>query len=294
MTQVIVRAMSQIRDALHEAVTESIEFQRRIAEIQTVAPRLGGSFASADRARRPSSPSSSTSRLAQATEGLYQTISDQFTGMSERANVMTAAMKLAKVGVMDFQDATTLITGTLNAFGMTSEQADSVAAKFFTTIKLGHVRGKELADTMGQVIPIASELGVSLDELNAAMVALTIGGLDAHKSVTGLRGAMTALLEAFGGHEEGHSGIGLLVGRAVDCSAKGLPGCLASRRRCLGQHGVGDRQVRAQRPRLDGRVAIDPERGQASRRGHEGDGRLRRPTCWTKSTSNSPAPTPRS
>jgi TP901 family phage tail tape measure protein len=194
MTQAIVRALSQIRNALSDAVTESIEFQRRIAEVQTIAPQLGGSFGqltseAADFARQFNVP------LAQATEGLYQTISNQFTGMSERANVMQGAMKLAKVGVMDFQDAILLITGTLNAYGMTSEQADAVAAKFFTTIRLGRVRGKELADTMGQVMPIASELGVSLDEVNSAMVAMTIGGMDAHKSVTALRGAMTAFLK---------------------------------------------------------------------------------------------------
>ena len=107
MTQIIVRAMSQIRDALHEAVEESIEFQRQIAEIQTIAPQtrrqLRASLTSeaAEFAKQFNVP------LAQATEGLYQTISDQFTGMSDRANVMTAAMKLAKVGVMDFQDAIT-------------------------------------------------------------------------------------------------------------------------------------------------------------------------------------------
>ena len=52
-----------------------------------------------------------------------------------------------------------------------------------------------MADTMGQVIPIASELNVDLDQVNSAMVSLTIGGLDAHKSVTALRGAMTAFLK---------------------------------------------------------------------------------------------------
>ena len=194
MTQAIVRALSQIRDALRGAVTESIEFQRRIAEVQTVAPKIGGSFSSLTNEAAEFSKQFNIP-LAQATEGLYETISDQFSGMSERANIMSAAMKLAKVGVMDFQDATTLLTGTLNAFGMTSEQAESVAAKFFTTINLGHVRGKELADVMGQVTPIAAELGISLDELNAAMIATTIGGLDAHKSVTALRGAMTAFLK---------------------------------------------------------------------------------------------------
>ena len=110
---------------------------------------------------------------------MYQTLSNQFTSIADRSNVMTAAMKLAKVGVMDFKDAILLVGGTLNAYGMSSEQADSVAVKFFETIRLGRVRGAELGQSMGQVIPIAGELGVSLDEVNAAMVAMTIGGMNA-------------------------------------------------------------------------------------------------------------------
>jgi len=205
VTQAIVRAMSQVRDALHEAVESSVEFQRRIAEIQTIAPRVGsdlkngilGGAASFESLTRETTEFAKAFNLPlpQVTEGLYQTLSDQFTDVIDRTNVMTAAMSLAKVGVMDFQTAVTLITGTLNAYGMESGQANSVAMKFFETIRLGHVRGKELADTIGQVIPIASELGVSLNEVNAAMVALTIGGMNAHKSVTAMRGVMTAFLK---------------------------------------------------------------------------------------------------
>jgi hypothetical protein len=93
--------------------------------------------------------------LKEATEGLYQTLSNQFTAMSQRTDIMTASMKLAKVGVMDFHDAILLVTGTLNAYGLSSDQAESVAAKFFTTIQLGRVRGQELAAVMGQVTPAA-------------------------------------------------------------------------------------------------------------------------------------------
>ena len=104
MTQLIVRAMSQIRDALREAVEQSIEFQRRIAEVQTIAPQIGGGFAQltsevAEFAKQFNIP------LKEATEGLYQTLSNQFTAMSQRTDIMTASMKLAKVGVMDFHDA---------------------------------------------------------------------------------------------------------------------------------------------------------------------------------------------
>jgi TP901 family phage tail tape measure protein len=205
MTQTIVRAMSMIRDALKDAVTTAEDFQVHLAEIRSIAPRIGADLAKGvagageslksfqievtEFSKRANLP------LPQVTEGLYQTISDQFTSVTDRSNVMNAAMKLSKVGVMDFQDAITLLTGTLNAYGKGSAEAESSAAKFFETIRLGHVRGKELADTMGQAIPIAAELGVGLDELNAAMVTMTIGGMDAHKSVTALRGVMTAFLK---------------------------------------------------------------------------------------------------
>jgi len=203
MTQAIVRAMSMLRDALKEAVTAAEEFQIRLAEIQTIAPRIGSSLQSLGIATPFHVLTTEVTRFAkefnvplpQVQEGLYQTISNQFTSVADRAHVMTAAMELAKVGVMDLQQAILLITGTLNAYGMQSNQAESVAAKFFETIRLGRVRGGELAEVMGQLAPIAGELGVSLDELNAAMVSMTIAGMDAHKSATALRSVMTAFIK---------------------------------------------------------------------------------------------------
>ena len=100
-----------------------------------------------------------------------------------------------------------------------------MAAKFFTTIRLGRVRGKELADTMGQVIPIASELGISLDEINSAMVALTIGGLDAAQVGDGSAWSVDGLVEAFDRHAESYPGVGLLVGRS-SWYGEGLQGAL--------------------------------------------------------------------
>ncbi len=205
MTQTIVRAMSQVRDALREAVEASVEFQRRIAEIQTIAPRFGDLNAQIQNTLATSRESltrevaefskAANIPLPQVAEGYYQTLSNQFTEVADRTRVMQAAMALSKVGVMDFSQAVVLLTGTMNAYGMTSAAAESLTAKFVTTINLGQVRGEELAAVMGQAYPVAAELGVSIDELNAAMVVMTIGGIDAHKSVTALRQAMVAFLK---------------------------------------------------------------------------------------------------
>jgi len=193
MTQLIVRTLSQIRNALREATTSAIELQRSLAEIEAISPptasfeRLGAEAAAA--AARFNIP------LPDVAEGMYQTISNQFVEVSERARVMEASMKLARVGVMDVRDSVLLLTGALNAYGESSSNVELVAAKFFRTIQLGRVRGKELADTIGQVVPIAAQLGISLDEVTASYVSMTIGGLDARKSATSLRQAMLAFIK---------------------------------------------------------------------------------------------------
>jgi len=194
MTQAIVRALSQIRDLLRESVDQALKFSTKISEIQTIAPRIDKSFQGlskevADISREFNFP------LPDVAEAVYQTLSNQFTSAQQRADIMTASAKLAKVGVMDLNEAVLLITGTLNGYGMASNQAETVAAKFFKTIELGRTRGAELTPVIGRLVPIASELGVNLDEVNSSMVALTIGSMRVPEAATSFRSAMAALIK---------------------------------------------------------------------------------------------------
>ena len=130
MTQAIVRALSAMRDAMHEAFDSNLQFMTRVAEIQSVAPGVGTSLDSisqhlAELSRQFNIP------LAQVAEAQYQAISNQFTSTAQQTEVLTAAFKLSKVAVMDAGAAVNLVAGTLNAYRMSSSQAEEVAAKFF-------------------------------------------------------------------------------------------------------------------------------------------------------------------
>ena len=183
-----------MRDAMHEAFDSNLQFMTRVAEIQSVAPGVGTSLDSisqhlAELSRQFNIP------LAQVAEAQYQAISNQFTSTAQQAEVLTAAFKLSKVAVMDAGAAVNLVAGTLNAYRMSSSQAEEVAAKFFGTIQVGRVRGEELASVLGRVTAVSSELGVGLDELNAMMVTLTISGVKPAEAATALRSAMMALIK---------------------------------------------------------------------------------------------------
>ena len=149
---------------MHEAFESNLDFMTRMAEIQSLSPGVSTSLDSiaehvAELSRQFNVP------VAQVAEAQYQAISNQFTTTAQQTELLTAALKLSKVAVMDAGQAVNLVAGALNAYRMGSSQAEQVAAQFFATIQVGRVRGEELASVLGRVMAVSSELGVSLEEL---------------------------------------------------------------------------------------------------------------------------------
>ena len=179
---------------MHDAFESNLDFMTRMAEIQSLSPGVSTSLDSiaehvAELSRQFNVP------VAQVAEAQYQAISNQFTTTAQQTELLTAALKLSKVAVMDAGQAVNLVAGALNAYRMDSSQAEQVAAQFFATIQVGRVRGEELASVLGRVMAVSSELGVSLEELNAMMVTLTISGVKPAEAATALRSAMMALIK---------------------------------------------------------------------------------------------------
>ncbi len=224
ITQAIVRAISGIRDAISEAITSNMEFQKRISELNSI---MAGPKENMDGLK------SSVAALAvefnfpisQVAEAEYQAVSAQFTSTAQRADIMTASLKLAKIGCMELSTATTLIAATLNSYGMSSSQAETVAGKFFQTIQDGKVRGEELASSLGKVMPVASELGVSIDEVTTAIVQLTVAGVKAPEASTSLRSALMALIKPSADLKKELRELGFDSGEQI-VAAYGLSGAL--------------------------------------------------------------------
>jgi len=191
-TQMIVRALSVVRNAINDAYDDSIDFQRQIAEIRTISPvknlkQLAATVRGlSDEFNQP---------LGDVSEGLYQVISNQIQGTANQVDVLTTSLKFSKVAVASTEDSVNLLTGTLNAFGKDASESEDVAAKFFKTIELGRTRASELAVSFGRTAPMAAQLGISLDELQASYAAVTIGGVKTAEAATQIRGAMTALVK---------------------------------------------------------------------------------------------------
>tara|TARA_R100000458_G_C8278229_1_gene254139 strand:+ start:5498 stop:8485 length:2988 start_codon:yes stop_codon:yes gene_type:complete len=111
----------------------------------------------------------------------------------EAIDFLSEASKLAVAGVTNLKSTTLGLTTVLNAYGMEAAEAGKVSDILFTTQKFGVTTVEELSKSLGVVVPFAAASGISIEELGAAIATTTRSGLDAAKTVTALRAAISQM-----------------------------------------------------------------------------------------------------
>lgn len=222
MTQAIVRSLNAVRDALDYAYKSQMEFVKGLSEIKAIDPDRSFNEIAED-VRKLSDAFSQP--IGVVAEAQYEAMSDQFTTAAERADILSAANSLAKTTEDDLVGATQLLTGALNAYGESSEMAGLRAAQFFESINLGRFRATELGAALSRIQSIGAELGVSMEELQAGLISITIGGVKAREASTQLRGIFTALLKPSEAMKKALKDIGVESGPAA-IRTFGLAGAL--------------------------------------------------------------------
>lgn len=180
---------------IRNAVRTLREFSRGMAEVRTILDETTLSFEYA-RAKVIELTYTTTAAGKEIAKGLYQTLSAGITDGAEAMIMLEGASKLSIGALTTVNESVDLLTNTFNAYGMavTEEAVQATTDLMFATVKLGKTTGPELSHSLGMVMPVAANLGVSLEELNAMLAALTLGGMKTSMAATQLRQAFAQLL----------------------------------------------------------------------------------------------------
>lgn len=116
----------------------------------------------------------------------YQAASAGFIDAAENQSVMIAGLKLAKAGGADTGATMQVLSQTIQAYNMSASDATKVAAVLNETIKLGITTMPQLANGFAQTAVTANAAGVSLENLGAAVAALTQQGFGTPQALTGM------------------------------------------------------------------------------------------------------------
>nr|DAY81057.1 MAG TPA: minor tail protein [Caudoviricetes sp.] len=132
--------------------------------------------------------------VADLSESVYQAISAGVDAGHAVGFVkdMTIA---AKAGFTDATTAVNGVTTVLNAYGKSAEDATAVTDQMLLAQNFGKTSFGEMAQSMGNVIPIAAQLNVSTQELFGSIAVLTKNGIRTSEAITGLKAAYSNILK---------------------------------------------------------------------------------------------------
>jgi len=139
---------------------------------------------------------------------------------------INVAEKLAIGGKADLQATTELLSGTLNAYGAKVSEAGRYSDIFFTIVKDGKTTIPELAAGLSQVTGIAAAAGIPMDDLGAAIAAITATGAPTSQTLTSLKALISNIIKP----TKDASETAELLGISFDATAlktRGLDGVLA-------------------------------------------------------------------
>lgn len=192
--QILHNVFGGLIQQLHTGTQEAIALSIKIGEIQTISQEnplhpekwLDGIRQLSDAYGRD---------LKDVAQGVYETLSNQVAKGAEAITFLNSALKFAVVTNSTTEESVNVLTAAINAFGLKVSDTDKIAAGFFKTIELGRVKASEMSESLGRILPTAHRLGISLDEIEAAIATLTISGLKYDEAFTLISNTMLKLIK---------------------------------------------------------------------------------------------------
>jgi TP901 family phage tail tape measure protein len=137
--------------------------------------------------------SGSTQSLDSITNALQEAIGAGV-DYSESLGVLAEAEKLAVAQGATLDETTGLLTDTLQAYGLTMDDASKLSNQFSVAIRDGKISASELASQLSNVSPIAAATGVGFDQVGSAIAVLTTQGYKAGPAITAIKAILEGIV----------------------------------------------------------------------------------------------------
>jgi TP901 family phage tail tape measure protein len=187
-----VVALKKSYDLLAENLRSGMELQTSMAEVYTLIDVTEQQFrALTDSVLELSKDVPESAKgLANA---LYEVVSAGV-DVGNSMQFLELSAKAGVAGVTQTKIAVDALTTIMNAYGMSSNQAEEISDKLFTTVRLGKTRFELLASTLGMVVPVASAYNVAFEQIAAAYATMTKNGVKTEQTSTSLAAAITEIV----------------------------------------------------------------------------------------------------
>lgn len=136
-------------------------------------------------------------------------------------DALTESAKLSAAGLGETETVADAITSAINAYGQANLSSATAADILAAAVREGKGEADAMAPALGNVLPLAAELGVGFDDVAGSIAAMTRIGMNVPTATTSLQAFFSSLLKLTPKAEENLEKVGL--------SADGLRKTLAER-----------------------------------------------------------------
>ena len=169
------------------------EFSIKMAEVNTMLDDSGETVAKFKKEILALAKETGKAPLELA-EALRQTLSAGVDA-GDAMKFLKKSTKAAIGGVAETIQVVDLATSALDTFGRENITLDKILSVTQQSIKLGKTTYVELAESMGVLFQPATAIGLTFEDISAALVTLTKGGVKTVNGITQLKAVMSGVLK---------------------------------------------------------------------------------------------------
>ncbi|MES2360158.1 MAG: phage tail tape measure protein [Gemmatimonadota bacterium] len=114
---------------------------------------------------------------------------------AEALDILKRSAQASATGLGETKDIARAVTAAITAYGSSNLTAAQATDVLFAAVKAGGAEADEFAGSLGRVIGISAQAGVSFQEVAGFIATFTRLGVDADEAVTALRGTLGTVLK---------------------------------------------------------------------------------------------------
>lgn len=138
----------------------------------------------------------------------------------EALELLEVSSKASVIGMGETGDIAKAATAIMQAYGKENVSAAEAVNLLTKTVREGNLEASELAPSIGKVIPLAAQMGISFQEVGANIATFTRLGVSASESVSGLKALLGNIIKPSKAAQETLAKYGLTIEGVRDSIAK--------------------------------------------------------------------------
>ncbi|PED30085.1 phage tail tape measure protein [Bacillus cereus] len=204
--------------AIGASVGAAANFEQSMARVKAISNATDSEFAALSKTAKDLGASTQFS-ASQAAEGLSFLSMAGFKA-KDSINALPSVLNLAAAGQMDLGRSADIVSNIMTGFGVSAEDTGHAVDVLTKTMTSANTDLPMLGDAMKYVAPVASSLGISMEDTATAVAKMSDAGIQGSMAGTALRAALLQLNSPTGAAQKEMEKLGLNV---KDASGNMLP-----------------------------------------------------------------------